>query len=138
VGWKALKEYIGGALWLMPTIAALLALAAGYALSQIEVRPGSPLNRIAFQGTADDARVLLISITSTVVTVIALVLGLTVVALQLSSTQFSPRLLRNFLRDRPTQVVLSGFLATFAYSAGACSPSDWKRVPGLRSIHGSL
>jgi uncharacterized membrane protein len=50
--------------------------------------------------------------------VIALVLGLTVVALQLSSTQFSPRLLRNFLRDRPTQVVLSGFLATFVYSAG--------------------
>jgi uncharacterized membrane protein len=41
-----------------------------------------------------------------------------VVALQLSSTQFSPRLLRNFLRDRPTQVVLSGFLATFVYSAG--------------------
>jgi uncharacterized membrane protein len=50
------------------------------------------------------------------VTVIALMLGLTVVALQLSSTQFSPRLLRNFLRDRPTQVVLSAFVATFAYS----------------------
>jgi uncharacterized membrane protein len=44
-------------------------------------------------------------------------LGLTVVALQLSSTQFSPRLLRSFLRDRPTQVVLSTFIATFAYSA---------------------
>ena len=51
------------------------------------------------------------------VTVIALLLGLTVVALQLSSTQFSPRLLRNFLRDRPNQVVLSAFVATFAYSA---------------------
>jgi hypothetical protein len=33
------------------------------------------------------------------ITIIAL-LGLAVVALQLSSTQFSPRLLRNFLRDR--------------------------------------
>ncbi|HYJ57079.1 MAG TPA: DUF2254 family protein, partial [Mycobacterium sp.] len=44
-------------------------------------------------------------------------LGLTVVALQLSSTQFSPRLLRSFLRDRPTQVVLSTFVATFVYSA---------------------
>jgi uncharacterized membrane protein len=33
---------------------------------------------VAFQGTADDARALLIAITSTVVTVIALVLGLTV------------------------------------------------------------
>ena len=60
---------------------------------------------------------LLSNITSTVVTVIALVLGLTVVALQLSSTQFSPRLLRNFLRDRANQVVLSIFVATFAYSA---------------------
>jgi uncharacterized membrane protein len=118
VGRKAFKEYVGGALWVMPSIAALIALAAGYGLSQIDVPPGSRLDWLAFQGTADDARALLISISSTVVTVIALVLGLTVVALQLSSTQFSPRLLRNFLRDRPTQVVLSGFLATFVYSAG--------------------
>ena len=51
------------------------------------------------------------------ITIIALLLGLAVVALQLSSTQFSPRLLRNFLRDRPNQVVLSAFVATFAYSA---------------------
>jgi uncharacterized membrane protein len=117
VRWFALKEYIGGALWVLPSVAALLALAAGYAVSQIEVPAGSPLNWLAFQGTADDARALLITVSSTVVTVIALVLGLTVVALQLSSTQFSPRLLRNFLRDRATQVVLSTFIATFVYSA---------------------
>jgi uncharacterized membrane protein len=114
---RALKEYVGGALWVLPAIAALLALAAGFGISRIEIRPGSGLDRLAFQGTADDARVLLISVSSTVVTVIALVLGLTVVALQLSSTQFSPRILRNFLRDRATQVVLSVFLATFVYSA---------------------
>lgn len=52
------------------------------------------------------------------VTVIALLLGLAVVALQLSSTQFSPRLLRNYLRDRPNQIVLGIFVGTFAYSAG--------------------
>ena len=52
------------------------------------------------------------------VTVIALLLGLAVVALPLSSTQFSPRLLRNFLRDRPNQAVLSVFVGTFAYAAG--------------------
>jgi uncharacterized membrane protein len=117
VRWFALKEYVGGALWALPSVAGLVALAVGYGISQIDVRPGSPLSRLAFQGTADDARTLLITISSTVVTVIALVLGLTVVALQLSSTQFSPRLLRNFLRDRPTQVVLSTFIATFVYSA---------------------
>jgi uncharacterized membrane protein len=114
---QALKEYVGGALWVLPSAAALTALVVGYGISQIDIPAGSALNRLAFQGTADDARALLITISSTVVTVIALVLGLTVVALQLSSTQFSPRLLRNFLRDRPTQVVLSGFLATFVYSA---------------------
>ncbi|HET9779920.1 MAG TPA: DUF2254 domain-containing protein [Propionibacteriaceae bacterium] len=117
VRWHALKEYVGGALWVLPTTAALIAIVVGFGISQIEAPPESGLSRLAFQGTADDARALLISITSTVVTVIALVLGLTVVALQLSSTQFSPRLLRNFLRDRATQVVLSAFIATFVYSA---------------------
>jgi uncharacterized membrane protein len=57
----------------------LIAIAVGFGVSQIEVPPGSRLNWLAFQGTADDARTLLISITSTVVTVIALVLGLTVI-----------------------------------------------------------
>jgi uncharacterized membrane protein len=117
VSWYALKEYANGALWVIPAAASLAALAVGFGMSQISVRPGSMLDRLAFQGTADDARVLLISVSTTVVTVIALVLGLTVVALQLASTQFSPRLLRKFLRDRPTQIALSVFMATFLYSA---------------------
>lgn len=110
----ALREYLRGSLWLLPTVAVIGALVVGATLSLVNVGTHSPL---AFQGTPDDARTLLIGISGTMVTVIALVLGLTVVALQLSSTQFSPRLLRNFLRDRPNQLVLSGFVATFAYSA---------------------
>src|SRR6185437_9217614 len=92
-------------------------LGLGSGLSQISVGPDSAWGWLAFQGTAYDARSLLSNVTATLVTVIALVLGLTVVALQLSSTQFSPRLLRNFLRDRPNQAVLSVFVATFVYSA---------------------
>jgi uncharacterized membrane protein len=114
VGRDALREYVRGALWVLPTLSVLAALAAGALLSSISVGPRSPL---AFQGTPDDARTLLFGIAGTMITIIALVLGLAVVALQLSSTQFSPRLLRNFLRDRPNQVVLSAFVATFAYSA---------------------
>ncbi|HEV8274714.1 MAG TPA: DUF2254 family protein, partial [Streptosporangiaceae bacterium] len=110
----ALAEYVRGSLWVLPTLSVLAALAAGALLSLVSIGPHSPL---AFQGTSDDARALLIGIAGTMVTVIALLLGLAVVALQLSSTQFSPRLLRNFLRDRPNQVVLSVFVATFAYSA---------------------
>jgi len=117
VRWEAAREYAAGSLWVLPSVAAVIAVIAGDAISHIVVQPGTFLDAIAFQGTADDARSLLIAVSSTVVTVIALVLGLTVVALQLSSTQFSPRLLRNFLRDRATQVVLSVFIATFVYSA---------------------
>jgi len=114
VGRGVLREYVRGSLWVLPTLSVLVALAAGAVLSSVSIGSRSPL---AFQGTADDARTLLFGITGTVITIIALLLGLTVVALQLSSTQFSPRLLRNFLRDRPNQVVLSAFVATFAYSA---------------------
>src|SRR3954449_108474 len=110
----ALPEYIRGSLWVLPTACVFVALLLGSLLSLVNVGPDSPL---AFQGTPDDARTLLFGITGTMITVIALLLGLAVVALQLSSTQFSPRLLRNFLRDRPNQLVLSAFVATFAYSA---------------------
>jgi len=108
-----LSEYARGSLWVLPTLSVAVALAAGSLLSAVSVGVRTPL---AFQGTPDDARNLLLGVAGTMVTVIALMLGLTVVALQLSSTQFSPRLLRNFLRDRPNQVVLSAFVATFAYS----------------------
>jgi uncharacterized membrane protein len=114
VGRGALREYARGSLWVLPGLSVLAALAAGAVLSSVRVGARSPL---AFQGTPDDARTLLLGITGTMITIIALLLGLAVVALQLSSTQFSPRLLRNFLRDRPNQVVLSAFVATFAYSA---------------------
>ncbi len=106
-------EYLRGALWVLPTVAVTVALGIGFVLARVDV---SADRWFAFQGTSDDARTLLIAIASTLATVIALVLGLTVVALQLASTQFSPRLLRSFLRDRVNQVVLSVFVATFTYS----------------------
>lgn len=111
----AAREYVRSSLWVIPTACVIGALVLGLLLSQVNVGPRSPL---AFQGTADDARTLLGGISGTMVTVIAVVLGLAVVALQLSSTQYSPRLLRNYLRDRSNQVVLGVLVGTFAYSSG--------------------
>jgi uncharacterized membrane protein len=114
---EGLWEYARGALWVLPGISLIAALMLGAVLSKVHVAATAPVQRLLFQGTADDARTLLIGITGTVITVIALVLGLTLVALQLSSSQYSPRVLRNFLRDWPNQVFLSVIVATFAYSA---------------------
>jgi uncharacterized membrane protein len=39
VAWHRFKEYVNGALWVLPTAAALLALAAGYVMSQVSHDP---------------------------------------------------------------------------------------------------
>jgi uncharacterized membrane protein len=126
----ALSEYVRGSLWVLPALSVLAALAAGSLLSLVTVGPHSPL---AFEGTSGDARTLLIGIAGTMITVIAVLLGLTVVALQLSSTQYSPRLLRNFLRDRPNQVVPRRVSATVRYCAPCSEGSAWPLRSSLTS-----
>jgi uncharacterized membrane protein len=103
-------------LWAKPALAIATALALGALLSSIDIPPDHPLSRFVFRGSASDARQLLATVTSTMITVTSLVFVLTVVALQIASTQFSPRLLRSFLRDNGTQLVLSTFVGTVAYS----------------------
>ncbi len=99
-----------------PAVAVVAALVLGVVLSNVDVGPDSVLAPFTFKGTASDARQLLTVVTGTMITVTSLVFGLTVVLLQVAATTYSPRLLRSFLRDRGTQVVLSTFVATVAYS----------------------
>jgi uncharacterized membrane protein len=113
---RVLLDYLAGALWVLPTVSVVVFLLAGAALSRVEVDQDSPWATLAFQGTADDARSLPIVVSSTMITVTGLVFALTIVALQIASGQYSPRLLRNFRRDRGTQLVLSIFVGAFAYS----------------------
>jgi uncharacterized membrane protein len=113
---RVLWDYLAGALWVLPALSVAVFLLAGAALSRVEVDEGSPFASLAFQGTAEDARSLLIVVSSTMITVTGLVFALTIVALQIASGQYSPRLLRNFMRDRGTQLVLSIFVGAFAYS----------------------
>ena len=113
----AWREYSRGSLWLLPMVSVVLALLLGTVLSRVPVPAGSPL---AFQGTADDARALLIGITATMVTVIALLLGLAVVALQLSSTQFSPGCCATICATARTR------------SCSACSSAPLPTAPEVR------
>jgi uncharacterized membrane protein len=112
-------------------------------LSRVSVDVDSPLWPLAFQGTAEDARGVLVVVSATMITVTGLVFALTIVALQIASGQYSPRLLRNFMRDRGTQVVLSIFVGAFAYSTaglhtvGIQRPAGEAFVPRL-AVSGSL
>jgi len=66
--------------------------------------------------SADGARSLLSTIAGSMITVTGVVFSSTLVALTLASSQFGPRLLRTFLRDRGSQFALGLFVSTFFYS----------------------
>jgi uncharacterized membrane protein len=115
---SAVREYLHGSYWVLPAIGIVIGLGAGAILSMIPVKPGSLIERLMFQGTAGDARGVLIVVSATMITTVGIVFSLTVLSLQIASSQFSVRLLRTFLRDVPNQVVLAIFVCTFAYSTG--------------------
>ena len=71
---------------------------------------------IIFSGGANAARSVLSTIAGSLIMVVATVFSLTIVALQLASANYSPRLLRNFTSDRGVQIVLGAYIATFTYS----------------------
>lgn len=63
----------------------------------------------------EGARAILSTVAGSMVTIASLTFSITIVTLQLASSQFGPRLLRSFVRDRGNQVVLGTFIATFTY-----------------------
>lgn len=115
---QALRERLRASLGFLPAVGVTLAVVVGVALPQWEQGFGgdSPLAGFAFGGSPDAARSVLSSVAGSVITVTSLTFSLTVVTLQLASNQFSPRLLRTFVRDRLVQSVLTVFLATFVYA----------------------
>jgi uncharacterized membrane protein len=140
---RVLWDFLRGALWVLPGVSILAFLVAGAVLSRVSIGPDSPVWGLVFKGTAENAREVLTVVSATMITVTGLVFALTIVALQIASAQYSPRLLRNFMRDRGTQVVLSIFVGAFAYStAGLYTvgvPGDDQQafVPRL-AVSGSL
>lgn len=59
---------------------------------------------------------ILTTIAAAVITVVGVVFSIILVTLTLASTQFGPRMLRNFIRDRGAQLTLGTFVATFVYA----------------------
>ncbi len=102
--------------WVVPGAAVLVGLALGIALPAAERAWGGWSSDLVFGGGPDGARSVLSTIAGSTMTVTSLTFSLTMVTLQLASSQFSPRLLRTFLRDLRNQTVLAVLLASFTFS----------------------
>ena len=115
---QALLAPLRSALWPIPCLGVLLAIVLGVVLPALDERLGSgdhPLTFV-FGGGAAAARDVLAAIAGSLISVTGLTFSLTVVALQLSSSQYSPRLLQTFVTDRVVQATLAQLVLTFVYA----------------------
>lgn len=139
--WAAAAESLDSRLWPVPVAAIVVAVALGVALPRIDIlidsRLPNEVDSAVFNGGADTARSVLSSIAGSLITATSLTFSLTVVALQLASSQASPRVLRLFARDRQVHWTLAAFLGTFAYSIAvlravrSATESDPEFVPRI-------
>ncbi len=106
-------------LWFVPVLEVLGAVVLfliTHAVDDAAYRGTVKLPSWVIFGSADAARTVLTALAAAVITVVGIVFSITIVTLTLASTQFGPRMLRNFIRDRGTQFTLGTFVATFVYA----------------------
>lgn len=104
--------------WFLPTLMALAAVGLAFVTTEIDARTGDRLPDALgwiWGGGPEGARELMATIASSMITVAGVVFSITIVSLQLASSQYGPRLLGNFMRDTGNQLVLGTFVATFIY-----------------------
>ncbi len=93
-------------------------LFAGLGVALVEVDRRVDLERVqwVFNGDGAAARSVLSVVAGSLITVAGLTFSITMIVLQLASSQFSPRILRTFFGDRVTQITIGTFVGTFVYS----------------------
>ena len=105
-------------LWFIPSLIAVfmsvLAVVMVEVSSMVDAEALARFPRI-FGASADSSRALLSAIAGAMITVAGLTFSLTMVAVTQASSQYTSRILRNFMRDRGNQIVLGIYVGMFAY-----------------------
>lgn len=101
--------------WVLPAVVATASVVLGAVLPHVDERVTGIVPTL-FDGGPDGARQLLGTIASAMISVTGLVFSITMVVLQLASSQFIPRLLGTFLASRTVQLTLGVFTGSFLYS----------------------
>jgi uncharacterized membrane protein len=128
---RSARYALRGGFLIRPLVIAVLLGMAGAILSSIEeafpeISGAIPTVLFPSHEDAQVAQAVLSGIATSIMTVVSIVFAILLMTLTLASTQFSPRILVSFVRDRSTQSTLGVFLGTFAYCMAA--------LPAARSL----
>ncbi len=115
---SAIWERLNSSFWFVPTMMCVVAVGLSFLLIEVDTRLGVGTVTdfgLLYTFGPDGARAMLSVIASSMITVARLTFSITMLSLQLASSQFGPRVLENFMRDRSNQIVVGTFVATFLY-----------------------
>ena len=104
--------------WFVPAVLTVSAVALSFLTVHLDTILNAKWVRATgwiWAGGPEGARNVMATIAASTITVAGVVFSITIVSLTLASSQYGPRLLRNFMADRPTQFVLGVFVSTFLY-----------------------
>lgn len=115
---RTLWQNLNASLWFVPALMVAGAILLAFGLVLLDAR--APLGwlrqyPLLFGAGADGARGMLTAIAGSMVTVAGLIFSLTLNTLAQVSSQYTSRVLRNFMRDRANQLVLGFFVSVFVY-----------------------
>jgi uncharacterized membrane protein len=119
-----LGEWVRERFWAIPLVLIVLGVLVAVVVSRPEVL-GLPedwgFGNLARTSTAD---AILQVMASSMLTFVGVVFAITLVGLQLASSQLSPRVIRTFVRSAVTKTAFGVFLATFAFALTALAFDD--------------
>jgi uncharacterized membrane protein len=132
-GWNPIRQ----SLWFVPVLCVLAGVGSSFLVLWIDGVFDYKLVPSWMTGGPDAALAILSSIATSMVSLAALVLTITMVVVQLAMGQFSPRIVQTILKDKPSQLAIGVFVGTFAFAMIAMrdvlvgSSGSSGRVPGL-------
>ena len=113
---RAASEAVRNSLFFVPVLCVLFGVALAAGMLELDRRVHLDPVPSVLRFTVESARELLGTVAAAIITVSGIVFALTGLSVQLASSQFSPRVVRGFLRDRSAQVSIGFMVGTFTYS----------------------
>ncbi|HEY1178411.1 MAG TPA: DUF2254 domain-containing protein [Phytomonospora sp.] len=133
-----IREHLRDTFWFAPLatmalawILVWLAISADELLVEIARASGGADAVASLQSFSDAARGIISGVAAAMLTFVGVVFSISLVALQMASSQFSPRVLRLYVRSRITKATLSVTLATFVFALHAQLGFDDEKDPAL-------
>lgn len=104
--------------WFIPALLIFAAVVLAFVMVGLDAGAGADFTRHyprVFGASPEGARSILSGVASSMISIAGVTFSITIVALSLTSAQYTSRVLRNFMRDRANQAVLGVFLSIFVY-----------------------